>query len=404
MKYQLLRLYLLIVTFAILIIFIFSHLYNSVMAPEADYQIDVAQILSPAIDANRPTITLSKVKHSEIALPPRLNKLLSQGEIIQLADSQGYHYFYRLIDDQYLYRYGPILISAVENDNNELYFILLFYTTLALLLLGFIWPVFKDLALLQKNTAHFGKTLQTLPSQLKPSSNIYPLANTFEKMSHQIVESMQMHQDLSRTIAHEVRTPLARMKFLAEIIAPQIAPEHQQRLNADIKEIKQLMQEYLSFERFEYEYFLMDLKAVQIEPFLANIADKFAYQQHDIDIQFINHSQCAFFNEKAMDRALQNLINNALRYAKTEIVITFSLDNRQCVLTVEDDGPGVGKEAKKLIQPFVRKESKNEEITGYGLGLYIVRKILIWHRGQLELDNNHRHRGAIVTLTWPNIS
>lgn len=402
MKYQLTRLYLLIVVFAFLIIFIFSQLYNKMMGPQDNYQIDASQVFLHAQDQAKPHIKLSKVNRNNIALPDSLNKLLANGDIIQLADSQGYIFFYRLIDKTHLYRYGPIEIASQENDVGEFYFILLFYSTLALLVLGFIWPLFKDLAKLQKNATQFGQTLQHVNTDIKPSSNIYPLANTFEKMSHQIVESMQMHQDLSRTIAHEVRTPLARMKFLSEIIAPQIDEHQQQRLNADIKEIKQLMQEYLSFERFEHEHYLMDLKQVDVSQFLNEISNKLDYQQRHINVQFNSTVKLAFFNEKAMDRALQNLINNALRYATTKIVVTFSVLNNQCILTVEDDGPGVGNEAKKLIQPFIRKESQNENVSGYGLGLYIVRKILIWHQGSIELDNNVNKEGAIVTLTWPN--
>lgn len=402
MKYQLTRLYLLLVVFAFLVIFIFSQLYNQVMRPQASYQIDASQVFLHAFDQAKPNIKLRKINRNQIALPKRLNELLSQGEIIQLADTQGYVNFYRLIDNKELYRYGPIEMSSQENEEAEFYFILLFYSTLALLVLGFIWPLFKDLAKLQKKATQFGETLQSVNTDIKPSSNIYPLANTFEKMSHQIVESMQMHQDLSRTIAHEVRTPLARMKFLSEIIAPHIEDEHKLRLSEDIKEIKQLMQEYLSFERFEHEHYLMDFKLVNVQQFLDDIEQKLDYQQRHIKVRFETDVKTAFFNEKSMGRALQNLINNALRYAKIQITVRFSLDENQCVLSVEDDGPGVGNEAKKLIQPFVRKESQNDNVTGYGLGLYIVRKILIWHKGSIELDNNSNQQGAIVTLTWPN--
>jgi two-component system OmpR family sensor kinase len=402
MKYQLTRLYLLIVVFAFLIIFIFSQLYNQMMRPQASYQIDASQVFVHAFDDTKPNIKLSQISRSQIALPNSLNALLRQGEIIKLADSHGYLNFYQLVDNKKLYRYGPIEISSQENEEAEFYFILLFYSTLALLVLGFIWPLFKDLAKLQKNATQFGETLQSIMTEIKPSSNIYPLAHTLEKMSHQIVESMQMHQDLSRTIAHEVRTPLARMKFLSEIIAPHINEEQRQRLSADIDEIKQLMQEYLSFERLEHEHYLMDFKLVNIERFLNDIMQKLDYQQRHIDVQFHSDANEAFFNEKAMNRALQNLINNALRYAKTRIVVCFTLQDNHCVLSVEDDGPGVGNEAKKLIQPFIRKESQNEKVTGYGLGLYIVRKILIWHQGHIELDNNNNQQGAIVTLTWPN--
>ncbi|TPH13912.1 ATP-binding protein [Litorilituus lipolyticus] len=406
MKFQFARLYLLIVLIASLVIFSFSEIYNNFFQDDMSYQIDIKQIL-PYYTQSRGSIPYDNVKlkvvtAKSIIMPKHLSQLLAQGQIIKIADETGYEFYYQYLDKNNLYQFGPVLTKKANEDNGELYFVLLFYSALALLVLGFIWPLFKDLAKLQTKALTFGEKLQPISSDISRSSNIYPLANTFDKMSHQIVETMQMHQDLSRTIAHEIRTPLARMKFVSELISDDIDVEHQKRLKADVDEIEQLMAEYLSFERLEHEHYSMDKKLENVTQFFNSLNEKYLYQKGSISIDFSSNTTHAYFNRKGMDRAIQNLINNALRYANTVIEVNFIVKDQMCFIVVADDGTGVGKEAKKLIQPFIRKNSKDNNDTGYGLGLYIVRKILIWHQGKLSLGNCSELKGAKVTLSWPN--
>ncbi|KGJ98052.1 ATP-binding protein [Thalassotalea sp. ND16A] len=403
MIFQFARLYVLIVLLAFLIIYLFGQIYNNLMKPPESYSLDVQQIFAHVGEPSNPQIQLKQVARNTIAMPARLESMLEQGEVIEIADEQGFVYFYQLLGPKTLYQMGPISLGDDNGQNDDFYFVILFYSALGLLVLGFIWPLFKDLAKLQQQAIAFGEQPNSIDSEISPSSNIYPLARAFEKMSHQIVNTMQMHQDLSRTIAHEIRTPLARMKFLAEIIAPMIEKTQQQRLLADIGEIQQMMDEYLSFERLEHKHYLMAKEKVNVEQFFSEMSAKLDYYPSRIQVNLQSTVKQAYFNEQAMNRALQNLINNALRYANNRVDVCFSIVNNICILEVSDDGPGVGQEAKKLIQPFVRKESQGDCKTGYGLGLYIVRKILIWHQGELELDNSPSLKGAKVTLSWPNI-
>jgi len=403
MKSQFARLYFLIILIATLVIFSFSEIYYNFFQPSTNYQIDVSQLLPLDYKKHNPA-KFVVIDPKTIVFPKELKLLLSRGEIIKLADSGGSELYYRLSDEQSLYQYGPIASSEKKKSENEFYFVSLFYSALALLILGFIWPLFRDLDKLQGKALAFGENLKIVKSDVSTNSNIYPLANTLEKMSHQIVETMRMHQDLSRTIAHEIHTPLARMKFVTELIGSDIEEEHKYRLNADIDEIQQLMAEYLSFERLEHEHYSMEKKQCDVPLFIKKLSEKYLYQNKnkEIDIKFAFNNDKAFFNEHAINRALQNLINNALRYAKSIIKIEFIIDDDFCKIKISDDGIGVGNEAKKLIQPFVRKNSNDSTDNGFGLGLYIVRKILIWHQGHLSLDNSLELGGAIVTLSWPN--
>jgi two-component system OmpR family sensor kinase len=403
MRFQFLRLYLLIILIACVVVYSFSEIYDQFYPSEQNYQIDIKHFFSLASKSEFKS-SMKLVRKKNVSLPVTLEELLQHGHIIKLVDIDLSEFYYQNADRYNYYQFGPFTSSKKVTDDSELYLILLFYSALALLLLAFIWPLFNELAKLQEKALSFGKHLKPFNNNLRVSSSIYPLANTFDKMSHQIVESMRMHQDLSRTIAHEIHTPLARMKFVTELISSDIEEEHKYRLKADIDEIQQLMAEYLSFERLDHEHYSMEKKQCDVPSFVKKLSEKYQYQNksQEIEIKFTYNNNTAFFNEHAINRALQNLINNALRYAKSVIEVEFSIDDDFCKITISDDGIGVGNEAKKLIQPFVRKISNDSTDNGFGLGLYIVRKILIWHQGSLTLDNCVVLHGARVTLAWPN--
>ena len=102
-----------------------------------------------------------------------------------------------------------------------------------------------------------------------------------------------------------------------------------------------------------------------------------------------------------MSIATQNLIMNALRFAKQTIQVRFICEGDLCQITVEDDGPGFEGKGKQLLAAFARDKEQSDG-SGYGLGLYIARKIAIWHQGRLEVAKSEELGGASLTLLWRN--
>lgn len=100
-----------------------------------------------------------------------------------------------------------------------------------------------------------------------------------------------------------------------------------------------------------------------------------------------------------LELALMNLIRNALQAATDEIGIALSADDRQLVIKVTDDGPGLAAELSlnTLLEPFFTTKSPGE---GTGLGLAIVRTVCEEHNGQLNF-NNRAQGGCEVSLALP---
>ncbi|MDC2888752.1 histidine kinase dimerization/phospho-acceptor domain-containing protein [Psychrosphaera algicola] len=127
--------------------------------------------------------------------------------------------------------------------------IFIFYCTLALVFLMLLRPLFRDVAYLQKCAIEFGIKPSSQPLNTSPKSSVFPLAQALHKMSHQLLDQIRLHKDLSNIIAHEVRTPLARMKFILQSISADIPEKQLARFKRDINALETLAHEYLEFGR-----------------------------------------------------------------------------------------------------------------------------------------------------------
>jgi len=105
---------------------------------------------------------------------------------------------------------------------------------------------------------------------------------------------------------------------------------------------------------------------------------------------------------RLMERVLDNLVNNALRYSESTVQIALRHDGARASLIVEDDGPGIEPEAReRIFEPFVRLDPSRDRATGgCGLGLAIVRSIAQAMGGEVVCDDGELG-GARFTFSWP---
>lgn len=104
-----------------------------------------------------------------------------------------------------------------------------------------------------------------------------------------------------------------------------------------------------------------------------------------------------------LQRALQNLVANACRHARSRVAIRIHGEPRLVRIDVEDDGPGVPvAKRSEIFKPFARlDDSRARHSGGYGLGLSIVQKVMAWHGGSVMVDASPMLGGARFTLLLP---
>lgn len=104
-----------------------------------------------------------------------------------------------------------------------------------------------------------------------------------------------------------------------------------------------------------------------------------------------------------LQRAVINLVSNALRHASTRVRVTTLVQSGRCRVMVEDDGPGIPEAYReRIFTPFLRlDDSRTRSSGGYGLGLSIVRRVIYWHQGRAHVESSADLEGACFVLEWP---
>lgn len=389
-KRQFIRFYLLLLLSCATLLIALGGIYHWLSEDQQRYQLDVDQIFAQPGEPPK----LNLIPRHQLHFPPDIALLLQQGQVVAVDLANGTSLYYRQhTDAELIAQFGPMPTAELKTEH---WLDLLLYVALALLFLGLLWPLFRDIRLLMHKTAQFAQTPTPIASGIRPQASLYPLAQSVERMSQQVSQLIELNQDISRTVAHETRTPLSRMKFTLSLAASQLEPRFQQQLQHDIEEIEHLVSNYLDFSRLEYFQVQQPLLPIYCADLLQELTDRFDIYQHHLQLKFHTNIERCEGIEPALLLAAQNLISNALRYAQAQIDVELTATEQHYWLIVQDDGPGLSEHPDQLQRIFRRGASSS----GFGLGLYIVSKVAQWHQGELSIDNHHAG-GARICLCWP---
>jgi len=220
-------------------------------------------------------------------------------------------------------------------------------------------------------------------------------------MAARIQLLIQEQKQLVNAVSHELRTPLSRLRFSFALLN-NIEEKQQKEIEQDIEEIEALVDEMLSYSRIEHVAQRQKNNMVNISELLINQVEKHQRSTHIALNQEISPLLNIYCNGELLERACQNLITNAIRYAKQQIIITAKIQHNQLMISVDDDGEGIPKEEwTTIFEPFHRiDQSRNKALGGYGLGLAIVKKAADWHQGQCFVSESSLS-GVSFTLTIP---
>lgn len=231
---------------------------------------------------------------------------------------------------------------------------------------------------------------------LNPSgpSEVRTAIHAFNDMQASLRDHMRQRTQTIAAIAHDLRTPLTRLRFRAEQ-APEAVRD---RMAGDIEEMDDLIAQAMAFVRG-------DSPVERREPLdLASLAADCArgFAETGATVRFTNGAALPIeADAAALRRALANLIANAVKYAGAARVKASARDG-WAVIEVEDDGPGLAEgELEAVFEPFYRAErSRNRETGGAGLGLPVARQAARALGGEVSLTNREGG-GLTATLRLP---
>ena len=292
-------------------------------------------------------------------------------------------------DEQHLLRLGP-LPSRTDPPDWPAW---IFYSSLFVLVSLWLRPLLKDLDKLAQAVDAFKINYRAELPQLKQSSNLKPLADDIEAMATRIRQLIDTQKDLSRVLSHEMRTPLARIKFSLALLKDtgELSNSQQQELNGiddDVVELEQLTQSMLNFAKLDHPDMAIDRQWQCAKSWFSEYQEKCLRYRASVSIEFFDdipdNNRDFFIDAKWLDLAANNLISNSLRYATSKITVTMTVNGNRFSLTVADDGPGINEEeVNQVIKPFY--QPAHEQRKSFGLGLALVKRIAELHNGGLQI-------------------
>lgn len=243
------------------------------------------------------------------------------------------------------------------------------------------------------------------------------LCNSFEKMRVQLLENnrelwrqMEERKRLNAAFSHDLRNPVTVLKGSVKLLRKGLS--NNSLTTQNIQESISLIEEYAArIEKYieamssvqRLEQLQCSPEKVNFESVVKELKGSIRLITMDSDIEAEVEAEDIFERQKSifLDKAMlfniaENLIANAIRYAKGKIRVSIKLEEKMLVLSVQDDGPGFSQDIlKKGAEPFLRGDKGNEKGTHFGMGLYICRLLCEKHNGSLELQNTND--GALAT-------
>lgn len=223
-------------------------------------------------------------------------------------------------------------------------------------------------------------------------------AKAFNEMQRSIVKHVQERAFILGAIAHDLQTPLTRLRLRLEKVKE---PTLKQSLINDLSATQEMVQEGLDFARLCSEN--IHKSKIDLSALAHAICDDFEEEGHAITRSLPDQAIYIQGSMHLLRRCLTNLLSNAVAYAQQpSLEITQQNQNIRCIIS--DEGPGIPEsELESILEPFRRiEDSRSRHTGGSGLGLAIARMIVEKHGGQLRLSNKPvPAHGLVITIDLP---
>ncbi|MGQ3054008.1 MAG: ATP-binding protein [Roseateles sp.] len=348
---------------------------------------------------------LSVQPRSSLPLPPDLQADFERGQPLLLETGRGLSLHLRLPDGERLLTLQLPPEARLRGEQGlSLALTLLFYLGLLAFVLLWLRPLLQRLEGLRQAARGFGQGQLDRRVAHSPRSHIAEIEVEFNRMAQRIQTLIEDNRLLGSAVSHDLRTPLARLRFgieaLGETQDAAARERYRQHLSRDIAAMESLVELLLGYARLEQLRATLPEQTLALRPLIEGVVAGSAWvggrPQLSLDLQDLQVRGEPHYLRMLLD----NLLQNAFRHARSTVRLSLSAAAGAALLCVEDDGPGIAPAQRdQVLKPFVR--GPGHEGAGHGLGLAIVARIADWHGAQLGIDASPALGGARITLRFP---
>jgi len=238
-----------------------------------------------------------------------------------------------------------------------------------------------------------GRGLDAEPLPLAGPSEVRETTQAFNRMKDRLTRFVNERTHMLAALSHDLRSPLTAMRLRIEMLDE---TDDSIRLRALVAEMQAMVEATLEFA----QGVAREEPAAEVD-LAALLADLVADVGGDRASLAPSPPLPVTIRANALNRALRNLIDNAVRYGGVAQV-DLRRDANAAVITIADNGPGLpDDQLESVFEPFVRLEaSRSRDTGGVGLGLAIARTIIQAHGGTVKL-RNRREGGLEAVVTLP---
>jgi signal transduction histidine kinase len=239
----------------------------------------------------------------------------------------------------------------------------------------------SPIALFSEAADRLGRDPHAAPLAIRGSSEIRLAARAFNDMQQRLQRYVEDRTAMVGAIAHDLRTPLTRLRFRIESL-----PEDQRTKSAgDLDQMEEMIAATLAFVRDASRP--GERTPLELSSLVESLCDEMSETGADAEVER-GDKVVLEGDPMALRRLIANLLENAVKFGGRARARVYR-DAGHAVVEIDDDGPGIpAQEAEKVFEPFYRREpSRSRQTGGIGLGLAVVRSIARGHGGDVSLSN-----------------
>lgn len=268
-------------------------------------------------------------------------------------------------------------------------------------------PLTRRLRRLERATRRLERGELSARADVPGRDVVAELASSFNAMAARIETLFRQREEMLQALAHEISTPLARMRFQLEAVESAPDPVVRGAVLAAIDRELTLLDGFSAelASWIDADGRRPELGPVDLSVVLQELADQESLGRTAPELTVdcdVGGGLIVRADARQLQRALENVVRNALRYARQRVVLRARAVSDGVRVEIADDGPGIpAADRARVLEPFARLEpSRSRSHGGMGLGLAIAQRVVTAHGGSLRIDAAPEG-GAAIVFHWP---
>ncbi len=242
-----------------------------------------------------------------------------------------------------------------------------------------------------------------------PESGITEIKEVNQNFNQMVKDLARVESDRAEILAgisHDLRTPLSRMMLEIEMLS--IPEDSKMAMQADLSQMNAIVGQFMDYAKLEAK--TRKVTAIDLSALASEIVESYRVRSELVINAQIENGLKIFAGEVDILRIIHNILNNAIRYGKsqdkslTEVDFLCVQSGDEVLLEIADHGKGVPEAYfETMLRPFTRMDNARGQANGSGLGLAIVSRITKNCQGRLHLKNR-AGGGLIIQIIFPRFN